>query len=186
MAFLNQQLIGICILILLIAGSGCLGPSPNSDQNTGGNGMNSNTNLELKARQSAQVYYVGYTMENGEKQIFDQTSQGNPATFQVGVGSLIKGFDDALIGMKEGEQKTIEIPPAQAYGEYDEKLVIPAPIADLNAAGIPVKVGTKVRIASGAEGEIIDVNATHAKINFNHPLAGKTLFFDLTLVKILK
>ena len=140
----------------------------------------------VKSGDTVQVYYVGYTMENGEKKIFDQTSDGNPAEFQAGVGALIKGFDDALIGMKAGDKKTIEIPSKDAYGEYDENLIVSAPIADLNKAGIAVKVGGKVQIQTGAQGEIIDVNATHARINFNHPLAGKTLYFDLTLVKIGK
>lgn len=185
---LNQLLAGISILILIILISGCLSSPSNSNEQTGGEDMVSKTpeSVGVKAGDTVQLYYIGYTMENGKKEIFDQTSPGSPAEFQAGVGMLIKGFDSALIGMKAGDKKTIEIPAEEAYGEYDEKLVVPALISDLNQAGIKVEVGTKVQIQTGAQGEIIDVNSTHARINFNHPLAGKTLFFDLELVKILK
>jgi FKBP-type peptidyl-prolyl cis-trans isomerase 2 len=69
------------------------------------------------------VYYTG-ELENGE--IFDS---GN-FTFNAGMGQAISGFDQAVIGMSEGETKRIEIPPDQAYGEYDPNMIIYLPLVD--------------------------------------------------------
>ncbi len=127
------------------------------------------------------LYYKG-TLDDGT--IFDQTSEGNPATFQVGVGGLIPGFDQGLIGMKVGEKKTIDISPEMAYGIYKEDSVIEVPKQQLIDANIPVVPGITVNSSAG-QGKIIAVNADTltVKIDFNHPLAGKTLHFDVEIVK---
>ena len=128
------------------------------------------------------LYYKG-TLEDGS--VFDETSPGNPATFQVGTGNLIKGFDDGLLGMKVGESKRIEILAADAYGETNPQAVISVPIKQLQDANILVVVGAKVNSSSGqAVITEIDQNAGKVKLDFNHPLAGKNLIFDVNIVKI--
>lgn len=128
------------------------------------------------------LYYTGTLDDNS---IFDQTLPGNPATFQVGTGGLIKGFDDGLIGMKVGEKKTISIPAALAYGEFDGTKIIERPLQELIDANIPAQVGIIVQTSVG-EGRItqVDENANTVTIDFNHKLAGKNLTFDVEIVKI--
>jgi FKBP-type peptidyl-prolyl cis-trans isomerase 2 len=101
----------------------------------------------------------------------------------VGVGALIKGFDDGLIGMKVGEKKTIDISPEMAYGIYDQTKVIEVPKQQLIDANIPVVPGVTVNSSAG-QGKIIAVSADTqtVKIDFNHPLAGKTLHFDVEIL----
>lgn len=128
------------------------------------------------------LYYKGTLDDNS---VFDQTQPGSPAVFQVGVGGLIKGFDEGLIGMKVGEKKTIHIEPADAYGEVNPQAIIDAPRQQLVDANIPIQVGLTVQ-ASVGNGKIIsiDENAGTVKIDFNHPLAGKALNFDVEILKI--
>lgn len=128
------------------------------------------------------LYYKGTLDDNS---IFDQTSEGNPAVFQVGTGGLIKGFDEGLIGMKIGEKKIIVIEPAQAYGEIDPARIIEADKQQLMDANIPVIVGITVNASVGM-GKIIsiDENTGKVKIDFNQPLAGKRLTFDVEILKI--
>lgn len=128
------------------------------------------------------LYYVGTLDDNS---VFDQTSPGNPAVFQIGVGGLIAGFDNGLLGMKVGEKKTIVIPPAQAYGEYNATAVVEVTSQQLMDANIPVVVGITVQTNQG-NGKIISIDPAtgKVKIDFNHPLAGKTLTFNVEILKI--
>ncbi len=128
------------------------------------------------------LYYIGTLDDNS---VFDQTSEGNPAVFQVGVGGLIEGFDNGLLGMKVGEKKVIVIEPAQAYGEFDATRVIDVDQQTLLDANIPTRIGITVNSSYGT-GRIIGLNpeTRKATIDFNHPLAGKRLTFDVEIVKI--
>ncbi len=131
---------------------------------------------------SVTLYYKG-TLEDGS--VFDETSPGQPATFKVGVGGLIKGFDNGLLGMKVGESKRIEIPAVDAYGPVNPQALIDVPIKQLQDANILVVVGAKVSSSNGqAVITEIDQNAGKVKLDFNHPLAGKNLVFDVNIVKI--
>jgi FKBP-type peptidyl-prolyl cis-trans isomerase 2 len=128
------------------------------------------------------LYYKGTLDDNS---IFDQTREGSPAVFQVGVGSLIEGFDNGLLGMKAGEKKHIVIEPDKAYGNVDPARIIEADKQQLVDANIPVFVGITVNASIGT-GKIVAVDEAtgKVKVDFNHPLAGKRLTFDVEILKI--
>ena len=107
-----------------------------------------------------------------------------PLEFTVGAGQMIAGFDAAVVGMAEGETKTIELPPEQAYGQPNPAQVLQFPVADLEQVGINASVGVHVMAQNGARGVITSVSNGNATIDFNHELAGKTLVFRITMVKI--
>ena len=96
---------------------------------------------------------------------------------------MIKGFDAAVIGMQQGEKKTVTLPPEEAYGMPD-----PANVFELPLSSIPngTKVGDKLYAANGQQVTIIAVTNETATIDANHFLAGKTLIFDIELVNITK
>jgi len=104
--------------------------------------------------------------------------------FTVGAGQMIGGFDSGVVGMVVGEEKTLRIPPQEAYGPYREELVNTVPIDVLTDAGITPVVGAKLATGQGQQGTIINVTDTDAVIDFNHKLAGKTLVFKINLVSI--
>ena len=119
-----------------------------------------------------------------EAGIYNQKRDYQPLGFTVGAGEMINGFDKGVVGMSVDEDKTLTIPPEEAYGNYREDMLITRPIEELTAAGITPVAGAKISTIQGQVGSITNVTETDVVIDFNHELAGKTLIFDVTLVSI--
>ena len=137
---------------------------------------------KAKNGDTVQIDYTG-TLEDGK--VFDTSEGKEPLEFKLGEGRVILGFEKAVIDMAVGEEKEIKIPPKEAYGERNEESV-----RDFPRDKFPENVmkGTVVALTS-PEGKKIfarvkNVNDKEVKIDFNHPLAGKTLNFKIKLVKI--
>jgi len=133
-----------------------------------------------------QVEYEG-RLEDGT--VFDSSkNHGQPLEFCVGTGQIIKGFDDAVIGMNIGEEKEITIPPEEAYGEYQKELV-----RDLPRNAFPedqdVQAGMVfiMNLEDGRQVPVRIANVTDqaVTVDLNPPLAGKTLIFKIKLVAIV-
>jgi peptidylprolyl isomerase len=125
-----------------------------------------------------EVHYTG-TLDSGEQ--FDSSAGGDPLSFVVGSGQVIKGFDDAVLGMKVGDKKKIRIEVNQAYGPRQEELVFEVPRAN---APPGLEAGDGVRLANGQPAVVTEVTPDHVRIDANHPLAGQALTFDLELVAV--
>ncbi|MFH1392045.1 MAG: FKBP-type peptidyl-prolyl cis-trans isomerase [Candidatus Diapherotrites archaeon] len=130
---------------------------------------------------SIKVDYVGKFPDTGE--IFDKSEGRGPLEFTVGAGQMIKGFDSAVLGMKLNEEKTVTIPPEDAYGTADSGQKFEVPLSQLDEGA---EVGSPVYASNGSEGKIIEINGENAVIEFIHPLAGKTLEFWIKVVEINK
>ncbi len=107
--------------------------------------------------------------------------------FTVGAGQVIKGFDDALMDMKQGEKKTVQIPVDEAYGARREDMVVEYPKQEFPAEMTP-EVGMQLNMSDN-QGNNFPVVITEVKeelviLDANHPLAGKDLIFDLEVVSI--
>jgi peptidylprolyl isomerase len=137
----------------------------------------------IKAGDTISVNYTG-KFEDGE--IFDTSEGREPLTFTVGTGQIIKGFDDAVIGMTTGDTKNITITPEDGYGEHREELVIDMPRTNIPedmelTIGIPVNlIDQSGNPIPAVVTEILD---DVVKMDVNHPLAGKTLVFDIAIVE---
>ena len=129
------------------------------------------------------VHYTG-RLENEE--VFDSSEGRAPLVFTVGAGQLIKGFDDAVIGMASGEKKTVTMLPEEAYGERREDHIVDFPKANI-PPDLEPEIGMVVQM-SDQSGRPIPVIVTEilddvVKLDVNHPLAGKTLMFDIEIVE---
>lgn len=127
------------------------------------------------------VHYTG-TLEDGT--VFDSSLDSEPLTFVVGEGGIIVGFENAVLGMCEGESKTVVLPPEEAYGDYSEDRVLKVPEADLPEG---VEVGSMLQSSTPAGTAIFTVKELDsgvALLDGNHPLAGKTLQFEITIVNV--
>lgn len=129
------------------------------------------------------VIKLDYTL-TVEDEIMESTDEGEPIEFIQGIGQIIPGLEEALYGMKVGEKKVIEIHPNDAYGEYDPDSLEVANIDEFSEE-IPLDVGTFLDLRDD-EGEvlsaqIIEANEDTVTLDFNHPLAGKTLTFEVTI-----
>ena len=118
---------------------------------------------------------------------FDSSQGREPLQFTAGSGQVIKGFDDAVIGMAAGEKKTVHIPVAEAYGERDDNMSMEYPVSDFPADMKP-EVGMELQMGDNSGNVfpvvITAVNGDMVMLDANHPLAGKDLVFDLELVAI--
>ena len=131
---------------------------------------------------------VDYTGTFDDGTVFDASEKhGQPLEFEAGSGQVIKGFDDAVLGMKKGQEKKIVIPPAEAYGELKAELRKKVPRKQLPQDQEP-KVGMilAVGLPNGQQfpARIVAVTADDVTIDLNHPLAGKTLHFRIKVAEI--
>jgi len=101
--------------------------------------------------------------------------------FVTGQGKMIKGFDEAVIGMKIGETKTVTLAPKDAYGEWDEKNLVPMKKSELPEGDW--KKGDELPTFFGPM-PITSVEEDTVTIDTNPPLAGKTLTFDITIKSV--
>ncbi|MBI2141479.1 peptidylprolyl isomerase [Candidatus Woesearchaeota archaeon] len=130
------------------------------------------------------IEYTG-TFEDGT--VFDTTDGRAPIRFVTGNVEVIKGFDNAVLGMKKGEQKTIRITPQDGYGERDERLQQQVPRSVFPAEmKIDRNMGFSFRAPQGqmVHATITGVSGDTVTIDMNHPLAGKNLVFKLKVVDI--
>ncbi|MBI4014356.1 MAG: peptidylprolyl isomerase [Candidatus Aenigmarchaeota archaeon] len=127
--------------------------------------------------------YVNYTGMLDDGTVFDSSDGKESLAFVVGDGSMIKGFDSGVVGMKTGQEKTIKIPAAEAYGEWTEDNVISVSLKTLSDAGITPKVGGTLYM-SGQPVKVVEIAGNITRIDANHPLAGKDLTFRIKMIKI--
>lgn len=145
------------------------------------------SNPVVAAGDNVSVYYTG-SYANGT--VFDSNmGNGKPLLqFIVGTGQVIKGFDQAVVGMKINDVKNVTITPDLGYGYVNRSLIISVSLRQFGNQTVHVgQIVTRV-VTTGQQfqGVVIAVNATNATINFNPPLAGKTLVFQIKMVKIQK
>ena len=130
---------------------------------------------------------VEYTGSFDDGTVFDSLEGRQPIEFTVGNGQVIKGFDDAVVGMKKGEQKKIRITPSEGYGDRDEKLQQQVPRSVFpQEMKLEKGMGFSFRTPQGQviHATITDASQEAVTVDMNHPLAGKNLLFKLKVVDI--
>jgi FKBP-type peptidyl-prolyl cis-trans isomerase SlpA len=127
------------------------------------------------------VHYTGKLEDNN---IFDSSVEREPLEFVVGEGKLIPGFENGIMGLNTGDKKTIEIEAEEAYGQIREELISEVPKENLPEG---VEVGAMLQ-AQTEQGPInvtvTEIGETTAKVDANHPLAGKKLIFELEVMEV--
>ena len=139
---------------------------------------------KVKQGDSVAVHYTG-TLADGT--VFDSSEGRDPLTFTVGSGQVIEGFENAVVGMAEGESKTVTIASQDAYGPHD-----PAMVRRIGRETVPPEIALREGMqlsARNQEGQTVAVVVTEldddsVTLDANHPLAGKDLVFTISLVGI--
>ena len=140
-----------------------------------------------KIGDKVKVEYIG-TLEDGT--VFDSSEKHNaPLEFEVGSGHIIKGFDNAVVGMSVGEEKEITLTPNEAYGEYNPELLkdIPKEVFPQDQT-LQKGMVFMLNLPSGQQvpARISEIKDQEVTIDLNPPLAGKTLKFKIKLLAIAK
>ena len=138
--------------------------------------------MTVKKGDKVKVHYKGI-LDDGT--IFDDSERtGQPIEFVAGEGKVIKGFDNAVMGMKKGEEKDINLKPEDAYGHRRDELIQKVP-KDRMPVGQEIKKGMMLAMKS-PDGQqfpvmVYDVDEKDISIDMNHPLAGKNLTFKIKI-----
>lgn len=120
-----------------------------------------------------------------EAGVYNSEREYNPVEIRVGEGQLIPGFENALRGMKEGEKKEVAVPPEEAYGPKRDELYKGIGMDAFKQANIDPQEGMVLETEIGM-GVVEEVKENEVMVNFNHPLAGNTLHFEIELVEIVE
>lgn len=129
------------------------------------------------------VVKLDYTLIVDEETL-ESTADNEPIEFIQGIGQIIPGLESALYGMKVGEKKTVVIEPEDAYGDYDPESLQVSKKEEFPEE-IPLDVGTFLDLRDDEENvlsaQVIEEDEDTVTLDFNHPLAGKTLTFEITI-----
>ncbi len=114
-----------------------------------------------------------------EAGIFNETAAYGPVIIHVGSGHVVAGLDEALVGKEPGEEFEIDVPPEKAFGAHDENQVESVPVTKFKENP---EIGTRVQL-EGREGIVVNRIGRRVLVDFNHPLAGKTAHYKVSILE---
>ena len=136
--------------------------------------------------EQGKVVSIDYTLKNSDGQVLDSSEGREPLPYLHGAGNIISGLEAALDGKAEGDQLNAVIPPEEAYGQRDEAQIGKVARTDLQGVG-EISVGTQLQAQTPQGPRIVvvtDMDDESVTIDANHPLAGETLHFDVTVCDV--
>jgi peptidylprolyl isomerase len=141
--------------------------------------------MEITNGHTVSFHYVG-TLDDGTE--FDNSyKRGEPMTGVLGAGQLISGFENAMIGMKTNEKKSVTIESKDAYGDRNLEAIRVVPLTSF-PEDFEGSVGKIVQGKAANEqvftAIVTEVSEENVTLDFNHPLAGKNLNFDIEIVSV--
>lgn len=139
---------------------------------------------KVKLGDTVKVHYTG-KLDDGT--IFDSSREREPFQVNLGAGNVIPGFENGIIGMEVGQSKTVTIPPEDGYGSRRQDLVVEVKEKDF-PDNIEPEPGQRLRVKQ-ADGSVVNVTVAGVDsgvitLDANHPLAGKTLTFEIELMEV--
>jgi peptidylprolyl isomerase len=131
---------------------------------------------------------VNYTGRSEDGSVFESSVGVVPLVFTIGSDEVVSGFEDAVIGMRPGEKKTVRVGPEAGFGEYDEALVFTIGKDEL-PEGVSPEVGMDFEMVDdegqGVSATVIDVLPDSVVVDANAPLAGKSVIYEIELLEIV-
>lgn len=129
------------------------------------------------------IVSLDYTL-TVEGEVVDSTKEEEPIEFMKGYNAIIPGLERELEGMSVGETKSVTVAAQDAYGEFDPRQMVEVPRSEF-PEGIPVEEGVELQVRD-QQGNLLNaviskVEGEKAVLDFNHPLAGKELHFDVKI-----
>jgi peptidylprolyl isomerase len=141
---------------------------------------------QAKDGDTIKVHYTG-KLDDGS--VFDSSADRDPLEFKLGENRIIRGFENAVIGMEPGEKSTAKIPAEEAFGPHRDEMVMEVKKEDL-PTDLEPKIGQKFNLHHSDDQTIIvtvtEVTEDTVTLDANHTLAGKDLTFDIELVEIVE
>lgn len=132
------------------------------------------------------VVLFDYTLTDDEKDIIDSSKEGGPLAYLHGEGQIVKGLEKAMEGRKAGDAFSVTVDPEEAYGIHDPSKIATV-TADQIEGGDELEEGMQLEASNGEDEQIVVVSKIEGDkvtLDGNHPLAGMTLHFDITIREV--
>jgi len=144
------------------------------------------------AAQKVGVLTYSIYVENAQGEVLEQASPESPRTMLFGTGRVMRSFEERLIGLKSGDRFSFVIEPEEAFGAYREELLMEIPksafIVNGELKSDTLVVGKSVPMMDSDgnpfNGTILSINGDKVQMDFNHPLAGKSLFTEGEVINV--
>ena len=139
-------------------------------------------NLQVQTGTSVTLHF-SLALENGH--IVDSNFEGNPATVSVGDGNLLPGFESSLLGLEVGDEREFIISPENAFGQHNAQNVQAVDRGNFDESEL--EIGSILSFQNGdgeLPGVIIALEENQVMVDFNHPLSGKNIVFQVKIVEI--
>lgn len=149
---------------------------------------------KIKDGDFVKLDYVGRAKETGkifdltdeelakEEDIYDEDGKYEPVTIVVGAGHLLKGLEEKLVGKKTGEEYKIEVSPEKAFGKKDSDKIEVVPRSVFKRKNVTPRPGMPVKVKN-KQGVVQSVSGGRIRVDFNHPLAGKELEYEIEVIE---
>ena len=140
--------------------------------------------MKPQSGDTVRVHYTGTLVDGTE---FDTSRGRDPISFTIGEGTVIPGFETAVGDLEVGSTTTVTIPAAEAYGERQDEARQQVPIEAFEGNVPQAGWGVELQAPDGqrVNAMVAEVTEEYVVLDFNHPLAGQDLTFDLELVQIV-
>jgi FKBP-type peptidyl-prolyl cis-trans isomerase SlyD len=132
------------------------------------------------------VVTIDYTL-TVDDEVLDSSEEEGPLEYLQGHDNIISGLESELSGMKIGEKKTVTVSPVDGYGEVEEEAIVDVPLSEFPEE-LPLQAGLELEVTDKDENimlaTILEVGDDTVSLDTNHPLAGKTLNFEVSIVDL--
>jgi len=141
-------------------------------------------NYTAKVKETGDI--IETTVEDVAKtsKLYKEGSKYKPSLVALGKGWVLKSLDDELLNLNVGDKKTIELPPEKAFGPWNPAKVRVIPLRKFGDKAKDLQVGTEVEVDKQV-GSVISIGSGRVQVDFNDRLAGKTIIYDVEIVKEL-
>ena len=129
---------------------------------------------------------IEYSLTLGDDQVIDTNVGGQPLQFTQGAGHIIPGLENALSGKKQGDSLTVTVVPEEGYGPVNQEAIIEVQKNQLpeNAQQVGMQVQGQTPEGQTVQAQVVELRDDVAVLDFNHPLAGKTLHFAVKILEV--
>ncbi|MET0386839.1 MAG: peptidylprolyl isomerase [Polyangiales bacterium] len=135
--------------------------------------------------EAQKVVSIEYTLKDDDGQVLDTSEGRGPLAYLHGAKNIVAGLEKAIEGAEIGQSVTATVTPAEGYGDYDERAIQNVPVRKLSEKRPAVGAMLQVQTQAGPRIALVKaVRGDYATLDFNHPLAGKTLHFEVKVVAV--
>lgn len=139
-------------------------------------------NYTTRVKETGEVVDTTYESVAKEAKIYEEGRKYKPRLVALGKGWIFKDLEQALLSAQPGQKLTVELPPEKAFGPWDKSKVRTIPLRKFGDKAKDVKEGAIVEV-EGQVGTVLAVNSGRVMIDFNDRLAGKTLLYEIEVVR---